>query len=124
MDVFEAFPLAIEEWTIAEMAYGTITGNTLSNPKKIRVIVDEGTSGDQTNSPSAATIASDTLLYVVPADLPTTDTSALVADYAIKDPNKHTFAIIDAGAGKNQHTGKLEHVELRLRPIGGLDESE
>ena len=124
MDVFEAFPQAIEEWTIAEMAYGTITGNTLSNPKTIRVIVDEGAGADQNNSPSAATIASDTLLYVMPADLPTTDTSALVADYAIKDPQNRTFAIIDAGAGKNQHTGQLEHVELRLRPIGGLDESE
>lgn len=124
MDVFDAFPQAIEEWTIAEMTYGTIQGNKLTNPKKIRVIVDEGTAGDQNNSPNAAAIASDTLLYAVPADLPTTDTSELVSDYAIKDPAGRTFAIIDAGAGKNQHTGRLEHIELRLRPTGGLDESE
>lgn len=124
MDVFEAFPNAIQSWTIAKMTYGTIRGNCLANPKSIRVIVDEGMNADQTNSPGSASIASDTLLYAIPADLPTVDTSALVADYAIKDPNGRTYAIIDAGAGKNQHTGQLEHIELKLRPIGGLDESE
>lgn len=124
MDAFEAFPNAITTWTIAKMAYGTIRGNQLTNPKSIRVIVDEGENADQTNAPGAASIASDTLLYAMPADLPTTDTSSLVADYAIKDPQNRTYAIIDAGAGKNQHTGRLEHIELRIRPIGGFDESE
>lgn len=123
MDVFNAFPNAIETWKIGEMSYGTIQGNKIGQTQSVRVIVDEGTNGDQTNSPSAATIASDTLLYAMPADLPTTDTSELVADYAIKSPAGRVYAIIDAGAGKNQHTGKLEHIELRIRPTGKIEEA-
>lgn len=123
MDVFEAFPNAIESWQIGEMSYGTIQGNKLGKTTAIRVIVDEGTNGDQNNTPSAATIASDMLLYAVPADLPTTDTSELVANYAIKSPTGRVYAIIDAGTGKNQHTGQLEHVELKLRPTGRIEEA-
>lgn len=123
MDVFEAFPNAIESWQIGEMSYGTIQGNKLGKTNAVRVIVDEGTNGDQNNAPSAATIASDVLLYAVPADLPTTDTSELVANYAIKSPAGRVYAIIDAGAGKNQHTGQLEHIELKLRPTGRIEEA-
>lgn len=120
MDVFEAFPNAIERWTIGEVNYGTIQGTIIENSQEIRVLVDQGTNGNPTAAPSAATIASDTLLYAVPEDLPTTDTSELVADYIITDPSGKTFEIIDAGAGKNQHTGKLEHIELKLRPTEAL----
>lgn len=124
MDVFEAFPEAIETWHIGEMAYGTITGNKLANLQAVRVIVDEGDSASQNNAPSAATIASDTLLYAEPQDLPTTDTSSLVSDYAVKDPHGRIYAIIDAGAGKNQNHGKLEHIELKLRPTGAIEQSD
>lgn len=123
MDVFEAFPNAIESWEIGEMSYGTIQGNKLGKTSAVRVIVDEGTNGDQNNAPSAATIASDVLLYAMPQDLPTTNTSELVADYAIMDPDGHVYAIIDAGAGKNQENGRLEHIELKLRPTGSIQEA-
>lgn len=124
MVVFEAFPEAIETWHIGEMTYGTITGNKLANLQAVRVIVDEGDSASQNNAPNAATIASDTLLYAEPQDLPTTDTSALVSDYAVKDPHGRIYAIIDAGAGKNQQHGKLEHIELKLRPTGAIEQSD
>lgn len=125
MDVFEAFPEAIETWSLGEMSYGTITGNKLKKVADIHVIVDEGDSAKQDSSPNSAQIASDTLLYAEPADLPTTDTSTLVSDYAVKDPNGRIYAIVDAAQGRNQHRGRLEHVELRLRPTGALeDESE
>jgi hypothetical protein len=125
MDVFEAFPNALEEWNIGEVNYGTMRGTIIVRTSKIRVIVDKGTSGDQTNAPGAATIASDTLLYVVPADLPTTDTSELVTDYIITDPKGRDYEILDAGEGKNQHTGRLEHIELKLRPTEAIrEESE
>lgn len=125
MDVFNAFPEAIETWQIGEMSFGTIEGNKLNKTENIRVIVDEGTSADQERSPNEARIASDTLIYAVPGDLPTTDTSALVTDYAIKSPAGRIYAIIDAAQGRNQHRGQLEHIEMRLRPTGALeDESE
>jgi len=125
MDVFNAFPEAIETWQIGEMSYGTVEGNKLTKPQNVRVIVDMGDSAKQDSSPNEATISSDTLLYAVPSDLPTTDTSTLVSDYAIKSPAGRIYAIIDAAQGRNQHRGQLEHIELRLRPTGALeDESE
>jgi hypothetical protein len=36
---------------------------------------------------------------------------------------KNIYAIIDAGLGKNQENGILEHVELRLRQ-NGLDDEQ
>ena len=60
MNVFEAFPNAIEQMSIVEVDYGTITGNTTGEAKIIRVIKDEVTTADPTNSPNAATIAADT----------------------------------------------------------------
>lgn len=116
MNVFEAFPNAIEQMSIVEVDYGTVIGNTTGEATTIRVIKDEVTTVDPTNSPNAASIATDTLLYVVPADLPTTDTSELVSSYIIQDAKGRSYEIIDAGAGKNQHTGELEHIELKIRP--------
>lgn len=125
MDVFNCLPEAIETWQIGEMTYGTIEGNKLADAQNVRVIVDEGTSGDLNSAPNAATIASDTLIYAMPSDLPTTDTSTLVTDYAIKSPSGRIYAIIDAAQGRNQNKGHLEHIEMRLRPTGALeDESE
>ena len=123
MDVFNAFPEAIETWAIGEMSYGTVQGNKLTKVADIRVIVDEGESGKQDSAPNEATIASDTLLYAMPEDLPTTDTSTLVSDYAIMSPAGRTYAIIDAAQGRNQHRGRLEHIELRLRPTGALTDA-
>lgn len=124
MNVFEAFPNAIEKLKLVEIDYGTIEGNKTGQAKEFRAIKDEGTTADPTNASSAATIASDTLIYAMPADLPTTDTSELVSAYIVRDAQGRAFEIIDAGAGKNQHTGQLEHIELKLRPTEVIDSEE
>ena len=123
MTVFEAFPNAIETWSIIPVAYSTITGNQLDmkNAQNIDVIVDEGSSSDANQSPNYATINSDTLIYTKPSQMPTTDTSALVADYAIKSPNGKIYEITDAGLGKNQELGIVEHIELKIRQTGTND---
>lgn len=116
MTVFDAFPNAIETWCMAFMEYSTITGNqTAGDWHEIDVIVDEGSSTEPNQSPSYANASSDLLIYCKPSQMPTLETAALVADYAIKDKNGRLYAIIDAGIGKNQELGIIEHVELRLR---------
>ena len=120
--VFDAFSQAIESgWQIGQMAYSTITGNAFDadSALSIDVIIDEGSSTDPNPSPSAQDIRSDTLLYVRPNQMPTLDTSALTADYAILDTNtSKLYSIIDAGVGKNQETGVIEHIELKVRQTG------
>lgn len=120
MTVFQAFPNALEEWSIAPVAYSTITGNTVDadEAQNIDVIVDEGNNSTPNASPNAAGIASDTLLYCQPNQLPTIDTAELVANYAVADQYGKTYAIIDAGIGKNQDEGIIEHVELKIRQTG------
>lgn len=123
--VFDAFPNAIETWQIVPMAYSTITGNDLDmdNAQNISVIVDEGSSSDANPAPNAQDISSDTLIYAKPSEMPTLDTSELVASYAIKAPNGKIFEIVDAGLGKNQEINVIEHVEMKLRQTGTSDES-
>ena len=120
--VFDAFPNAIErDWQIGKMAYSTITGNELDadSLQNIDVIIDEGSNSTPNNSPSYVNLYSDTLLYARPSQMPTIDTEALVADYVVKNTTTgKTYTIIDAGIGKNQETGKIEHLELKLRAIG------
>ena len=120
MTVFDAFPNAIVQLKIAQVAYSSITGNDidLENAETIDAIIDEGSSSDANQAPNAAGLYADTLIYARPEQLPTTDTSALVSDYAIVDSSGRTWEIIDAGAGKNQDNGQLEHIELKIRQIG------
>lgn len=122
MTVFDAFQNAIEQhWQIVPMAYSSITGNELdeANAIDIGVIVDEGSASNANQATSWATISSDTLIYARPDELPTVDTSALVADYAIRDIcTGKIYEIIDAGLGKNQETGEIEHVEMKIRQVG------
>lgn len=124
MTVFEAFPNAIESWKIAGVQYSTITGNeTTGDWSDIDVIIDEGSSTEPNQSPNYANAYSDLLIYCRPSQLPTTETATLVADYAIKDPNGRIYAIVDAGIGKNQELGIIEHVELKLRQVSIDEES-
>lgn len=123
MDVFEAFPNAIIMAYIAPISYGTIEGNRLGQRKEIHVIIDEGSNADQNSSPMNASIQSDTLIYCKPHEMPTTDASTLVADYAIISGGGQVFAIEDAGIGRDQDTGRIEHIELKIRPTGAIDES-
>ncbi len=120
--VFDAFPNAIErDWQIGKMAYSTITGNELDadSLRNIDVIIDEGNSSEPNASPSYANLYSDTLIYVRPNQMPTMNTAALIGDYVVKNTTTGTtYAIIDAGIGKNQETGNIEHLELKLRAIG------
>ena len=121
MTVFEAFPNAIEEWNIGTVKYSTITGNTIDTSKisELHVIVDAGESSEPNQSPNAAIIASDTLLYCRPEELPTLEPSELCANYIVGPANSdRAYAIIDAGIAKNQDTGIIEHVELKVRQTG------
>lgn len=118
--VFQAFPNAIESqvWQIGKMAYSTITGNDLDSTTLayIDAIEDEANDSEPNNSPSYANTYSGTLLYVRPEQMPTTDTAALIAGYVVKNTTTDKlYAIIDAGIGKNQESGKIEHIELRIR---------
>lgn len=122
MTVFDAFPNAIEQgWQIAQVTYSSITGNTVTTGTDIDVIIDEGSSSDTNQAPNAAGLYADTLIYTKPDQMPTTDTSALVAGYVLIDPNERTWEIIDAGQGKNQDNGQIEHIELKIRQIGAND---
>ena len=123
LTVFQAFPNGIEHgiWQIGQMAYSTITGNALDSTTLafIDAIVDEANDSEPNASPSAAVTYSDTLLYVRPEQMPTIDTAELIASYAVKNTQTDKlYAIIDAGIGKNQDNGVIEHIELRLRQIG------
>lgn len=123
LTVFEAFPNAIERniWQIGQMAYSTITGNDLDADSLtyIDVIVDEGNSSEPNASPNAANTYSDILLYIRPEQSPTLDTAELIASYVVKNTTTDKlYAIIDAGIGKNQDSGVIEHIELKLRQTG------
>lgn len=123
LTVFEAFPNGIERniWQIGQMSYSTITGNDLDADSLtyIDAIVDEGNSSEPNASPSAADIYSDMLLYIRPEQSPTLDTAELIASYVVKNTTTgKLYAIIDAGIGKNQDNGTIEHIELKLRQTG------
>ena len=110
-----------EIWQIGQMAYSTITGNALDDDSLtfIDAIVDEANDSEPNASPNAAVTYTDTLLYVRPEQMPTIDTAELIASYAVKNTQTDKlYAIIDAGIGKNQDNGVIEHIELRLRQIG------
>lgn len=117
MTVFEALPQGIERWQIASLKKSTLTGDIFSDPQALDVIADEGSStGAETTSAEA--IRADTLLYAKPEQMPTTNPATLVAGFGIISPDGEHYAIIEAGKGKNQQTGALEHIELRIRQIG------
>lgn len=123
LTVFQAFPNGIEHeiWQIGQMAYSTITGNALDDNSLtfIDAIVDEANDSEPNASPTSAVTYTDTLLYVRPEQMPTIDTAELIASYAVKNTQTDKlYAIIDAGIGKNQDNGVIEHIELRLRQIG------
>lgn len=113
--IFDAFPQAIISgvWELGTCQHGTIVGNQFTKLMDLDVIIDEGNNSDVNVTPE--TIRSDLLIYVCPQQLPTTNTNTLVSDYMVYDSeNGHYYMITDAGIGKNQHTGNIEHVELKL----------
>lgn len=113
--IFDAFPKAIISgvWQIGTCQHGTILGNQFEKAADIDVIIDDGSSSEINTTPEALT--SDLLVYVCPEQLPTTRTNMLVSDYMLYDSEEDCYyMIVDAGVGKNQHTGKIEHIELEL----------
>lgn len=125
MDVFKAFPGAVVSgvYSIGSYQRGTLEGNQYIKEADLDVIVDEADMGDIGMAPNAETIDADLLMYAKPVQLPTTNPRALTAGYMIYDAdNDDYFAIIDAGVGKNQQTGQVEHIELLLRQIDTINE--
>lgn len=115
LSVFNAFQNAIiyNEWQIGVCQHGTIVGNTFVKKADLDVILDEGSSSSINTDIEA--LKSDLLVYVKPEQLPTTRTNKLVSSYMLYDSaNDDYYQIIDAGVGKNQHTGEIEHLELRV----------
>lgn len=126
MTVFEAFPNGLEAWKIAKMAYSTMTGNRYAAEiTTINAIADEA-QGEETPTSAGRPqeIRADTLIYCQPAELPTTSIPTLLTNYCVFDPDGRIYRITDAGRGKNQETGELEHIEIKLVQIEGTEESE
>lgn len=115
LSIFDAFPRAIVSgvWELGTLKTGTVVGNTYEKVADLDVIVDEGSNTKPSDVPQNA--GSNILLYAKPEQLPTTNTAALVASYGVKNVETGlVYAINDAGLGKNQETGEIEHVELML----------
>lgn len=116
--VFDCFPNAIisNVWQIGQFGKSTMTGNVFKAVGYVDVIVDEGSSTEIDNSPNAQAMLSDTLLYARPEQMPVVSTKALVGDYMLYNTKEDSYyAIVDAGIGKNQETGVVEHIELKVR---------
>lgn len=115
LSVFSAFSNAIiyGVWQIGTCQHGTVVGNVFNKEKDLDVILDEGASSSINTRPEG--LRSDLLVYVKPSQLPTLRTNKLVSSYMLYDSaNDDYYQIIDAGVGKNQHTGEIEHVELQV----------
>ena len=113
--IFKAFPNAIVSgvWEIGKCKHGTIVGNEFKPIAPIDVIVDEGFNSNINSIPE--TLTSDMLIYCYPNQMPSLSANALVSEYMIHNVDDNTyFMITDAGIGKNQHTGCIEHIELKL----------
>lgn len=124
--IFDAFPNAIISgvWVIGTCQHGTVVGNTFTALNGLDVIIDEGYNSDINTTPEA--INSDMLLYVKPCQMPKEVNNllaigqvvtALVSNYMLYNSATDCYYMItDAGVGKNQHTGRIEHIELKVVP--------
>lgn len=113
--IFNAFPNAIVSgvWSIGECQHGTLIGNQYTKINDIDVVIDEGASSGVNVTPE--TLASDLLIYAMPEQMPTLQTNKLVSAYMLYNSEEDSYyMIVDAGIGKNQHTGAIEHIELRV----------
>lgn len=123
--IFDAFPNAIISgvWQIGTCKHGTVVGDQFNSLNNVDVIIDEGYNSNINTIPE--TIGSDMLVYVKPCQMPKEVNElmmtnqvvlALVANYMLYNSANDTYyMIVDAGVGKNQHTGNIEHLELKLR---------
>lgn len=115
LSIFEAFPEAIitGTWQIGSCQHGTLVGNEFKKIADIDVIVDEGTNANVGNT--IESLVSDLLIYVYPCQAVTWDSNKLVSNYMLYNLVEDSYyEIIDAGIAKNQHTGNVEHIELKV----------
>lgn len=113
--IFDALPKAIITgvWQIGTCQHGTLIGNVFTKTGDIDVVIDEG--NNSSVNTDIETIKSDMLLYCRPEQMPTLNTNTLVSNYMIYDSSEDNYyMIVDAGIGKNQHTGNIEHIELKV----------
>lgn len=127
--IFKAFPQAVISgiWSIGTCQHGTLVGNEYTKLADIDAIVDEGANASINSTPE--TLASDLLIYVNPCQMPTAianvlatgyfptkvGTAETVSAYMLYNKNENAYyEIVDAGIGKNQHTGQVEHIELKV----------
>lgn len=118
MDVFSAFPNAVVSgiWQLGKLERSTETGISFSSLGTKDVIIDEISQGSTDNSPRAASLDSELLIYAKPSQMPTANTSAFITDYLWYDSaNDQYYAIVEAAVGKNQEVGQIEHFEFRVR---------
>lgn len=125
ISIFDAFPNAIISgiWQIGTCKHGTVVGNQFNSLNNVDVIIDEGYNSNINTTPE--TIGSDMLVYVRPCQMPKEVNDLmmtnqvvleLVANYMLYNSANDTYyMIVDAGVGKNQHTGNIEHLELKLK---------
>lgn len=121
--IFNAFPKAIISgvWQIGTCQHGTLIGNVFEKTNDIDVIIDEG--NNSSVDTDIETIKSDMLIYCRPEQMPTLNTNTLVSGYMLYDSSEDNYyMIIDAGIGKNQHTGNIEHIELKVVQTEVTDE--
>jgi hypothetical protein len=128
MDVFSAFAGAVISGTysIGTNQRGSLVGSVYSKVNDLDVIVDEGDIANIGLAPNAEALDADLIMYCKPEQMPTTNTRALAAGYMIHDSDTDDyFAIVNAGIGKNQETGEIEHIELMLQQTDAeFDDSE
>lgn len=126
LSIFDAFPKAIISgiWQIGTCKHGTVVGNEFVSLRTIDVIIDEGFNSSISNNPES--LGSDMLIYVKPCQMPKEVNDLfmtsqvvvpLVANYMLYNSATDCYYMItDAGVGKNQHTGVIEHIELKVTP--------
>ena len=119
LSIFKAFSNAIiyGVWQIGTSQRGTVTGSKFTKVADLDVVLDEGAAVNLTSTPEVLTSNrnSDLLVYVKPEQMPTTRANKLVSWYMLYDSVEGDYyEIIDVGIGKNQHTGLVEHLELRV----------
>ena len=115
ISIFDAFPNAIISgvWEIGTCQHGTLVGNTFTKIADLNVIVDEGSNSSVNNTIEA--LNSDFLIYAMPCQVLNIDTNQLVSTYMLhNNQNDGYYEIVDAGVGKNQHIGNIEHLELKV----------
>lgn len=115
LSIFDAFANAIiyGVWQIGTSNRGTVVGTEFTKLADLDVVIDEGATAQISITPEE--LKSDLLVYVKPEQMPTIRANKLVSGYMLYDSeNDDYYEIIDVGIGKNQHTGLIEHLELRV----------